>query len=161
MNIYCDTNFVVALRVERDALHDAAIGAYEVLCRRAADAPPRLLVSDWTRIEASNVYRQASQRRGGRTPALSRSEAKVLLLDLDRQLATGFFVGWTCEWAEVRSHALVLTAEHGVRIQLRSADLLHLAFAKVIMPEALVCLDDRLADAAETVGFSVVRRRRG
>jgi hypothetical protein len=79
VNIYCDTNFVVALRVERDALHDAVIGAYEVLCRRAADAPPRLLVSDWTRIEASNVYRQASQRRGGRTPALSRSEAKVVL----------------------------------------------------------------------------------
>ncbi len=160
MNVYCDTSFVVALRVQRDTLHEMAIGAYEALCRRATGSPPRLLVSDWTRIETSNVYRQASQRRGGRAPALSRSEAKALLLDLDRQLAIGFLVGWTCEWAEVRSHALVLTAEHGFRIQIRSADLLHLAFAKVIMPEALLCFDDRLADAAETVGFPVIRRRR-
>jgi predicted nucleic acid-binding protein len=161
VNVYCDTSFVVALRVQRDTLHEAAVGAYETLSRRGAGASPRLLVSDWTRIETCNVYRQASQRRGGRGPAISRSEAKALLLDLDRQLATGFFVGWTCEWTEVRSHALVLAAEHGFRIQIRSADLLHLAFAKVIMPEALLCLDDRLADAAETVGFSVVRRRRG
>lgn len=103
----------------------------------------------WTRVEiASAVERRTHDG------TLSREQRRSIMSRLDE-----FSVAWheVIEMLAVRSHAMSVLARH----PLRAADAAQLGAAlhvreQIGAPLQFVCLDRRLADAAEREGFSVV-----
>lgn len=121
------------------------------LVRAWADEDSEIVTWAWTRVElASAVERRA--REGTITPAQRREALKRFAEIAD---------AWdeVTDLLPVRQRAIQLLARHNLRAadsaQLAAA---HLAAESDPASMTFVCLDERLADAAEREGFEVLRR---
>ena len=150
MNIYPDTSVLVALRFFDDTHHESATGYYE---DRGEDI---FLWSPWHRVEVSNTIRQFA--RGDR-PVLRETEARRIIHRLETDVRLSYFLRMEADWRDVLRTAYEISAEHGFSIYCRSADLLHVAYAKELAADLFVSFDDEQVELANAAGLDAVRPR--
>jgi len=77
---------------------------------------------------------------------LSSAEAKALAHYIDREVRLGYFTHMEADWREVLRTANEISIAHAFDMACRSADLLHVAYAKEMSAELFVSYDhDQLA----------------
>ena len=148
--IYADTSFLVAARVLRDTFHKSALDYYE------AEQDQVWLWSPWHRLEVFNSVRQLAlhpdAKRRLRVP-----EAKTLIHRLETDVRLGYFTHIEADWRDVLRTANETSIAYGFGIACRSADLLHVAYAKELAAEVFVSFDDDQLALAEASGLKAVR----
>jgi len=137
--IYADSSFLVAFRVRHDTHHGVASKFYE------ARQDEIWLWSPWHRVEVFNTIRQLTRHPEPKR-RLSSAEAKALAHYLDRDVRLGYFTHMEADWRDVLRTANEISIAHGFTLACRSADLLHVAYAKELSAQLFVGFDaDQLA----------------
>lgn len=147
MSIYPDTTFLVALRFFDDTHHRAATEYF------ASHDEESFLWSPWHRVEVSNALRQFA--RGDR-PVLSEGDARRIIHRLETDVRVGYFLHMEADWRDVLRTAYDLSAEHAFTWSCRSADLLHVAYAKELAADLLVSFDDDQVALAGAAGLKAL-----
>ena len=144
MTIYPDTSFYVALRFARDAHHLAATRYIE---KRTDDV---FLWSPWHRVEVANTFRQMTL---GTRPLLPEADARRIINRVERDIRLGYFLHMEADWRDVLRSAYELSVDHACRIRARTADLLHLAYARELGADLFVTFDSDQLAFAEAAGL--------
>ena len=147
MRIYPDTSFLVALRYFRDKHHEAATRYFET------NQEEIFLWSPWHRVEVANTIRQFLV---GDSPRISQGEARSIIHSLEQEVRFGYFLHMEADWRDVLRTANELSIEQGDSIKCRSADLLHIAYAKEIAAELFISFDQDQVDFAKAVGLDAL-----
>src|SRR5712664_3154044 len=148
MNIYPDTSFLIALRFFDDTHHEVATEYFEL----KGEEP--FLWSPWHRLEVSNTLRQLAR---GDQPALREADARRIIHRLETDVRVGYFLHIEADWRDVLRSAYEISAEHAFSYSCRSADLLHVAYAKELAADSFVSFDDDQLQLAQAVGLSALR----
>lgn len=148
MNIYPDTSFLVALRYFDDFHHTDATEYF------AAQSDETFLWSPWHRVEVSNTFRQFSR---GERPVLREAEARRIIHRLETDVRVGYFLHMEADWRDVLRTAYEISAEHSYSFYTRSADLLHVAYAKELAADLFVSFDDDQVCLATAAGLDAFR----
>jgi predicted nucleic acid-binding protein len=148
--IYADSSFMVAFRVRRDTYHQIALRFYEA---RQDDI---WLWSPWHRVEVFNTIRQLTRHPEAKR-RLSSAEAKALAHYLDRDVRLGYFTHMEADWRDVLRTANEISIAHGFELACRSADLLHVAYAKELVAKLFVSFDDDQLALAGAAGLKSLK----
>jgi predicted nucleic acid-binding protein len=148
MNLYPDTTFYVALRFFNDTHHEAATEFYE------DQGDETLLWSPWHRVEVSNALRQFAQSD---RPVLEVAEARRIIHRLETDVRVGYFLHMEADWRDVLRSAYEISTEHGFSLACRSADLLHVAYAKELAADSFVTFDEDQLQLAAAIGLNAIR----
>ncbi len=144
MTIYPDTTFFVALRFFDDTHHETATAYFE---QQHEDL---FLWSPWHRVEVSNSLRQFAR---GVRPILRESDARRIIHRLEADIRAGYFQHLERDWRDVLRTAYEISAKHGFAQSCRSADLLHVAYAKELGADLFVSFDDDQVALAKAAGL--------
>jgi predicted nucleic acid-binding protein len=147
--IYADSTFLVALKVARDTFHAQAIRFYE------ARQDEVWLWSPWHRVEVFNTIRQLTQHPDKKRRLLA-AEARALLHRIENDVRLGYFTHMEADWRDVLRTANEISIAHGFDLACRSADLLHVAYAKELAAETFVGYDDDQLALAAAAGLKTV-----
>src|SRR5688572_562508 len=120
---------MIALRFFKDANHAVATTFYE------RSQENSFLWSPWHRVEVANALRQMSR---GSSPMLNVAEARRIIHELEREVRLGYFQHIEADWRDVMRTAYEMSSEHGFELYCRSADLLHVAYAKEVAGELFI-----------------------
>ncbi|MBE0541532.1 MAG: PIN domain-containing protein [Verrucomicrobia bacterium] len=148
--IYADSTFTVACKVRDDTFHAIAERFYE---ERQTET---WLWSPWHRIEVFNTIRHLT-RHPDAARRLHLSEAKALIHRLEEDVRVGYFKHEEADWRDVMRAANLISAAHAFSLPCRSADLLHVAYARELSAEMFVSFDDDQLALADAVGLKTVR----
>jgi predicted nucleic acid-binding protein len=148
--IYADSTFMVALTVPHDTHHAAALRYYE------AKQEEVWLWSPWHRVEVFNTLRQLTRHPDARFRITPR-QAQLLSKELDDDVRAGYFTHMEADWRDVLRTANEISAAHGYRQAIRSADLLHVAYASELSARAFVGFDTDQLALAEAAGLTIAR----
>lgn len=148
MTIYPDTTFYVALRFFDDTHHEAATDYFE---QQTEDL---FFWSPWHRVEVFNTLRQFAR---GQRPVLREADARRIIHRLEADVRAGYFQHLESDWRDVLRAAGDISARHGFTQSCRSADLLHVAYAKDLEADLFVSFDDDQVDLASAAGLKAVR----
>jgi len=148
MTIYPDTTFYVALRFFDDTHHETATDYFE---QQAEDL---FLWSPWHRVEVFNSLRQFAR---GQRPVLREADARRIIHRLEADVRAGYFQHLESDWRNVLRAASDISARHGFAQACRSADLLHVAYAKDLGADLFVSFDDDQVDLAKAAGLKAGR----
>jgi predicted nucleic acid-binding protein len=130
--------------VREDTFHEPAQVFYE------DNLEKDWLWSPWHRVEVFNSIRQLS-RHPDANRRLRVPDAKRTIQLLEEDVRVGYFTHREADWRDVLRTANEISAAHGFVLPCRSADLLHVAYAKELSVEEFVSYDHdqlALADAA-------------
>lgn len=144
MTIYPDTTFYVALRFFDDTHHETATDYFG---RQLDDL---FLWSPWHRVEVANSLRQFAR---GTRPVLPEADARRILHRLEADVRAGYFHHLEADWRDVFRAACAISAQHGFSQTCRSADLLHVAYAKVLRADLFVSFDADQVALAKAAGL--------
>jgi predicted nucleic acid-binding protein len=147
--IYADSTFLVACKVRDDTFHQLAESFYE------AHQVETWLWSPWHRIEVFNTIRQLT-RHPDAARRLSLAEARALVHRLEEDVRVGYFKHQERDWRDVLRTANEISASHGFALACRSADLLHVAYAKQLAAETFASFDTDQLMLAEAAGLKTV-----
>ena len=147
MTIYPDTSFLVALRFFDDTHHASATDYF------ASQAEETFLWSPWHRVEVSNALRQFAR---GVQPFLREAEARRIIHRLETDVRVGYFLHMETDWRDVLRTAYDLSAEHGFSLHCRSADLLHVAYAKELAADLFISFDNDQVRFAQSAGMDAI-----
>ena len=148
--IYADSSFLVAFKVRHDTFHQVALKFYE------ARQDEIWLWSPWHQVEVFNTVRQLTQHPETKR-RLTSAEAKALAHYLERDIRLGYFTHMEADWRDVLRAANEISIAHGFDYACRSADLLHVAYAKELSAQLFVSFDrDQLA-LARAVGLTPLK----
>jgi predicted nucleic acid-binding protein len=150
MNFYPDTTFFLALRFFDDTHHEAATEFYE------ARGDETFIWSPWHRVEVSNALRQFAL---GDQPVVSAGDARRIIHRLETDVRVGYFLHMEADWRDVLRTAYEISAEHAFFFHCRSADLLHVAYAKELAADSFVSFDDAQIELARAAGLQAIRPR--
>ncbi len=148
--IYADSSFLVAFRVRHDTYHRVALDFYE------ARQDEIWLWSPWHRVEVLNTVRQLTRHPEAKR-RLSSAEAKALAHYLDRDVRLGYFTHMEADWRDVLRTAQEISIAHGFDLACRSADLLHVAYAKELSAQLFIGFDDDQLALARAAGLRITR----
>lgn len=148
MNIYPDTTFLVALRFFDDTHHEKATSFFENNWEHT------FLWTPWHRVEAGNTFRQFAR---GAHPVLNETDARRIIHRLETDVRLSYFLHMEADWRDVLRTASEISAEHAFSIYCRSADLLHVAYAKELAADLFVSFDKDQVELAEAAGLNARR----
>ena len=148
--IYADSSFLVALKVRRDTFHEEAMSFYEL---RQEDT---WLWSPWQRVEVFNTIRQLTRHPDAKR-RLFPAEARALIHSLETDVRVGYFTHMEADWRDVLRTANEISLAHGFDLACRSADLLHVAYAKELSAELFVGFDDDQLALARAAGLKTLK----
>ena len=148
--IYADSSSLVAFRVRHDTYHPMALRFYE------ARQEETWLWSPWHRVEVLNTVRQLT-RHPDRIRRLSSAEAKALAHYLERDVRLGYFTHMEADWRDVLRSANEISLAHGFDLACRSADLLHVAYARELSAKLFVGFDDDQLALAKAAGLKTLK----
>jgi len=137
--IYPDTSFIVSLFAERERLHTTSDEFYSARLNEVWVSWP------WSLFETRNTLRK-----------LDRPEAERLIAEIRREHEAGPFQMEVPSWDKVMEACEEVSIRFSGRIQCKSADMLHVGFALLILPDLFVPLDARQARLARAAGLDVV-----
>jgi predicted nucleic acid-binding protein len=144
VTIYPDSSFYVALRYGEDTHHIAATQYFE------AHQDESLLWSPWHRVEVANTIRQLAR---GTRPSIPEGDARQMIHRLENDVRLGYFLHMEADWRDVLRGAYEISSAHGFSLFCRSADLLHIAYARELAAERFVTFDRDQLELAQTVGL--------
>jgi predicted nucleic acid-binding protein len=147
MNFYPDTTFFIALRFFDDTHHERATGFFET------HETETFLWCPWHRVEASNALRQFAR---GDHPVLRAADARRIIHRLETDVRVGYFLHMEADWRDVLRSAYEISAEHAFSFACRSADLLHVAYAKELAADSFVTFDEDQLELAQAAGLHAV-----
>jgi predicted nucleic acid-binding protein len=147
--IYADSTFFVALKSRRDIFHLHAGHFYE---RRQEE---RWLWSPWHRVEVFNTLRQLV-RHPDRRYRLRPAETRMAIHLLENDVRAGYFNHIEADWRDVLRTANEISLAHGTELPCRSADLLHVAYAKQLAADLFVGFDQDQIGLADAAGLATV-----
>jgi predicted nucleic acid-binding protein len=150
--IYADASFFVALTTRRDTFHGAAARYYH---QRQDEL---WLWSPWHRVEVFNTLRQLSLHPD-RKRRLASTEVSTAVYLIEADVRAGYFTHMETDWRDVLRAANEISIAHGVRLPCRSADLLHVAYAKELSAELFIGFDADQLDLAKAAGLPTQRPR--
>jgi predicted nucleic acid-binding protein len=148
--IYADSSFLVAFRVRHDTYHATALKFYQ------GRQEEIWLWSPWHRVEVLNTVRQLTRHPEPKR-RLSSAEAKALMHYLERDVRLGYFTHMEADWRDVLRTANEISLAHGFRMACRSADLLHVAYAKELSAELFVGFDNDQLSLARAAGLRTLK----
>jgi predicted nucleic acid-binding protein len=148
--IYADSTFIVACKVREDNFYRVAEDFFE------AHQDETWLWSPWHRIEVFNTIRQLT-RHPEAARRLHLPDAKALIRRLEEDVRAGYFEHAEADWRNVLRTANEISANHGFGLPCRSADLLHVAYAKELSAEMFVSFDDDQLALANAAGLKTIR----
>jgi predicted nucleic acid-binding protein len=148
MNVYPDTTFYVALRFFKDTHSEIAAQYHE------HNQDDNFLWSPWHRVEVANTLRQFAR---GTEPLLLEGDARRIIHRLESDVRLGYFLHMEADWRDVLRSAYEISAEHGYAYSCRSADLLHVAYAKELAADSFVSFDDDQIRLAAAAGLDTCR----
>ena len=148
--IYADSTFVVACKVQLDTFHKPALDFYE------ARQSETWLWSPWQRVEVFNTIRQLTRHPDAKRRLLV-PEAKEMIRLLETDVRVGYFTHREADWRDVLRTANEISIAHGFALPCRSADLLHVAYAKELSAETFVSVDDDQLALADAAGLDTIR----
>ena len=140
----------MAFKVRHDTYHQISLRFYE------ARQDEIWLWSPWHRIEVFNTVRQLT-RHPDTKRRLSSAEAKALAHYLDREVRLGYFTHMEADWREVLRTANEISIAHAFDMACRSADLLHVGYAKELSAEFFVSFDDDQLALAKAAGLKMLK----
>lgn len=146
MNIYPDSSFYVALRYGEDTHHISATHYFE------DHQDENLLWSPWHRVEVANTIRQLAR---GNRPSLVDADARQMIHRLENDVRLGYFLHMEADWRDVLRGAYEISAAHSFSLFCRSADLLHIAYARELAADRFVTFDHDQLELARAVGLVV------
>jgi predicted nucleic acid-binding protein len=147
MNIYADTSFWTALYVPFDVHHAPARRFFG---EREGET---LLRSPWHRVEVFNTVRQLARAE---PPILNVAEARQLIYRLDMDVRVGYYLHLEADWRDVLRTAQEISNNHAYDLPCRSADLLHVAYARELGADSFVSFDDDQLALAKAAGLKAV-----
>jgi predicted nucleic acid-binding protein len=148
--IYADTSFLVAFRVPYDTYHRIALTFYQ------AKQDDTWLWSPWHRVEVLNTVRQLTRHPEAKR-RLSTAEARALVHYLERDVRLGYFTHMEADWRDVLRTANEISLAYGFELACRSADLLHVAYAKELSAQLFVGFDDDQLALAKAAGLKTLK----
>jgi len=148
MTIYPDTTFYVALRFFDDSHHEAATEYFT----QHPDAV--FLWSPWHRVEVLNSLRQFSRTE---PPALREADARRIIHRLELDVRQGWFLHLEKDWRNVLRAAGDISTRHAFSVPCRSADLLHVAYARELAADLFISFDDDQVKLAKAAGLKALR----
>ena len=148
--IYADSTFIVACKVRDDTFHSPAQDLYET---RQSET---WLWSPWQRVEVFNTIRQLTRHPEAKR-RLRLAEANALIHRFEEDVRVGYFIHREADWRDVLRTANEISIAHGFALPCRSADLLHVAYAKELSAETFVSFDDDQLALAVAVGLKTIR----
>ena len=148
--IYADSSFLVAFRVRHDTYHRIALKFY------AVRQDEIWLWSPWHRAEVLNTIRQLTRHPEAKR-RLATAEAKALIHYLDRDVRLGYFTHMEADWRDVLRTANEISLAHASALACRSADLLHVGYAKELSAEFFVSFDDDQLALAKAAGLKMLK----
>jgi predicted nucleic acid-binding protein len=151
--IYADSTFFVALKSRRDVFHPRAGHFYE---ERQDEG---WLWSPWHRVEVFNTLRQLV-RHPDRRYRLRLPEARMAIHLLENDVRVGYFTHTEADWRDVLRTANEISLIHGADMPCRSADLLHVAYAKELAASLFVGFDEDQINLAGAAGLDTADLRR-
>lgn len=147
--IYADASFFVALKTQRDTFHPQAVRLYD---RLQDDA---WIWSPWHRIEVFNSIRQLVLHPDSRR-RLQLAEAKMAIHLLEEDVRVGYFAHKEADWRNVLRTANEISSAHGFTLPVRSADLLHVAYAVELSAQTFVSFDADQFALAQIAGLKTI-----
>ena len=84
-------------------------------------------------------------------------EAKEMIRLLEADVRVGYFTHMEADWRDVLRIANDISIAHGSALPCRSADLLHVAYAKELSARTFVSFDDDQLALAATAGLKTIR----
>ena len=150
MTIYPDSTVYVALRFYDDTHHETATNYFE------QHGDDLFLWSPWHRVEVTNALRQFAR---GERPVLRAGDARRIIHCLEADVRVGYFQHLETDWRDVLRTAYEISAKHSFVLSCRSADLLHVAYAKELGIDLFVSFDDDQIKLAKAAGLDATRPR--
>jgi predicted nucleic acid-binding protein len=147
VNFYPDTTFFIALRFFDDVHHERATAYFE------EHQDENFLWSPWHRVEVSNTLRQFAR---GTRPLLQEADARRIIHRLETDVRLSYFLHMEADWRDVLRSAYEISAEYGSSLYCRSADLLHVAYARELASDRFVSFDQDQLDLAAASGLHAV-----
>ena len=144
---YADTTFLVACKVKLDTFHQPALDFFEAHQREDWIWTP------WHRIEVFNSIRQLTRHPDAKRRLLV-SEAREMIRLVEEDVRVGYFRHAEADWRDVLRAANEISAVHAFALPCRSADLLHVAYAKELAAQTFVSFDDDQLALAGAVGLT-------
>jgi hypothetical protein len=86
---------------------------------------------------------------------LNVADARRIIHELEREVRLGYFQHIEADWRDVLRTASEMSSEHAFELYCRSADLLHVAYAKEVAAELFVSFDVDQLKLAEVAGLRV------
>jgi len=78
---------------------------------------------------------------------------------VEADVRAGYFQHLETDWRDVLRAAYEISAKHGFALSCRSADLLHVAYAKELGIDLFVSFDDDQIKLAKAAGLDAIRPR--
>lgn len=147
--IYCDTSFLLAMRVPSDNFHGEALSYYET------NQESVWLWSPWHRVEVFNALRQLVRDPQTRR-RLTRGEAQMIIRRIETDVRLGYFTHLEADWRDVFRTANEISIAHGFARPCRATDLLHVAYANELASELFVSFDAEQIALAEASGLRTI-----
>jgi predicted nucleic acid-binding protein len=145
VNVYADTSWWLAYKHRGDSHHPAALALFD----RQPNA--RVLWTPWHRIEVFNSFRQAEH-----TGLIARGEARTMIRLLEQEIRIGYWPHVEFDWTDAVRTAGELSAEHSLKIIVRSMDLFHVAVATEVAADLFLSFDEDQLALARAAGFSLL-----
>ena len=146
---YADTTFLVACKVKLDTFHQPALDFFEGQQREDWAWTP------WHRIEVFNTIRQLTRHPDAKRRLLV-PEAKEMIHLIQEDVRVGYFRHMEADWRDVLRTANEISASHGFALPCRSADLLHVAFARELSAQMFVSFDTDQLALADAAGLKTI-----
>jgi predicted nucleic acid-binding protein len=96
------------------------------------------------------------QFAGGDHPVLRAADARRIIHRLETDVRVGYFLHMEADWRDVLRSAYEISAEHAFSFACRSADLLHVAYAKELAADSFVTFDEDQLELAQAAGLHAV-----
>ncbi len=144
MRIYADSSFLVSFLYSPDTGHASARQAFQ---KNGGDV---WLTSDWSRFETMNSLRQICLN--GWEPA----DAEAIIRLFKQLHRIGPFEPVDTRMDEAAQECAQLSAAHGSRLRMRSADVLHVALLEQITPDIFLTRDKDQFALAKSRAFPAV-----
>src|SRR5260370_28353238 len=98
------------------------------------------LWSPWHRVEVFNTIRQLARHPDVKR-RLKLAEAKALIHEIGEDVRVGYWTHMEADWRDVLRTSNEISIEHASHLPIRSADLLHVAYASELSAQLFVSFD--------------------
>lgn len=145
MIAYADTSWWLSYKCSDDANHERALGTFE------QKAELEVIWTPWQRIEVFNSLRQAE-----RAGLIRKGKSREFIRSIEQEVRLGYWQHLEFSWTAAARTACELSAEHGLKLVIRSMDLFHVAVAIETASELFLTYDSDQAVLAKEAGLHLL-----